>query len=61
MQNEKPKIKIKKENRGKFTEKCKAKGYEGVTEACIEEGLASRSAATRKQAQFAKNARKWSH
>lgn len=41
MQNEKPKIKIKKENRGKFTEKCKAKGYEGVTEACIEEGLAN--------------------
>lgn len=39
---EKPKIKIKEANKGKFTEYCKRKGYEGVTSKCEEEGLASR-------------------
>jgi hypothetical protein len=55
----KPKIKIKKENRGKFTAWAKRHGHNGVTNAAIEEGLASRLASVRKQAQFAKNARKW--
>ena len=61
MQNNKKKnpIKIKKENVGKFTEYCKGKGYEGVTAQCEEEGLASRSAAVRKRANFSRNARSW--
>lgn len=59
MEKKQPKIEIKKENRGKFTEYCKRKGYTKVTNACIEEGLASKMASTRKQAQFAKNAREW--
>lgn len=52
-------IKIKEENKGKFTSYCKAKGFGGVTDACIEEGLASKSAAVRKRANFAKNAKSW--
>ena len=59
MNKEKPKIKIKKENKGKFTEYCKSKGYEGVTRECEEEGLASKSAAVRKRANFSRNARSW--
>ncbi len=56
---DKPKIEIKPENKGKFTAHCKAKGFKGVTNACIEEGLASKSASVRKQSQFAKNAKSW--
>lgn len=56
---EKPKIQIKEENRGKFTAWAKRHGYKGVTDAAIEEGLASRLASVRKQAQFAKNAKKF--
>lgn len=52
-------IKIKPENKGKFTKHCKAKGYTGVTNKCIEEGLASKVADVRKMAQFAKNAKGW--
>ena len=52
-------IKIKDENKGKFTRYCKSKGHEGVTGKCIEEGLASKSDKVRKQAQFAKNSREW--
>ena len=52
-------IKIKKENRGKFTRHCRRAGYEGVTNECIKEGLASKSAGLRKQAQFALNSRSW--
>lgn len=59
MENKKPKIEIKKSHEGRFTEKCKDKGYKGVTNECIEEGLASRSAKTRSQAQFALNSKKW--
>lgn len=54
---EKKKIEIKPENRGKFTKHCGGK----VTNECIEEGLASKSAGVRKMAQFAKNARSWGH
>lgn len=57
----KPKIEIKEANKGKFTSFCKGKGHEGVTEECIEEGLASKSAKVRSRAQFAKNARKFNH
>ena len=52
-------IKIKEKNKGKFTSYCKSKGFGGVTDACIEEGLASKSAAVRKRANFAKNAKSW--
>jgi len=53
----KPKIHIKKANRGKFTEYCGGK----VTEACIAKGKASSNPVIRKQATFAKNARGWKH
>jgi len=52
-------IKIKDENKGKFTAWAKRHGYKGVTSAAIEEGLASRLASVRKQAQFAKNTKSW--
>lgn len=54
-------IEIKEANKGKFTQYCKGKGHEGVTNECIDEGLASKSVAVNKRAQFAKNAKKWSH
>ena len=47
------KIKIKKENKGKFTSYCNGK----VTNACIEKGLHSSNPTTRKRANFARNAR----
>lgn len=56
---DKPKIKIKKENRGKFTAWAKRHGHKGVTNAAIEEGLASKLSSVRKQAQFSKNAKSW--
>ena len=52
---DKPKIHIKKENRGKFTKYCGGK----VTNDCIKKGLASSNATIRKRANFARNARKW--
>lgn len=52
-------IKIKPENVGKFTKWCKRHGYPGATHACEEEGLASRLASVRKQAQFSRNAKSW--
>lgn len=52
-------IKIKPENKGKFTKWAKRHGHKGVTNAAIEEGLASKLASVRKQAQFAKNAKTW--
>lgn len=58
---EKNPIHIKEANRGKFTEWAKRHGHKGVTNAAIEEGLASHSEKVRKQAQFAKNARKFKH
>lgn len=59
MESKKPKIHIKKENRGKFTEWCKRHGYEGANSSCEEEGLANHLASVRKQAQFSKNAKSW--
>lgn len=59
MADKKPQIKIKKENRGKFNAYCKRKGYDSVTRACEEEGLASKLAGVRKMAQFSKNSRQW--
>lgn len=58
---EKPKIHIKPENKGKFTQYCKNKGHEGVTNECIDEGLASKSTGVNKMANFARNAREWKH
>ena len=51
------KIKIKKENRGKFTEYCNGK----VTSECIYRGKNSPDPKIRKRATFAANARKWNH
>lgn len=51
------KIHIKKANRGKFTDYCGGK----VTSECIARGKRSESAAVRKRATFAANARKWHH
>ena len=51
------KIHIKKANRGKFTDYCGGK----VTSECIARGKRSKSAAVRKRAIFAANARKWHH
>lgn len=52
-------IKIKKSKEGTFTAWCKRKGFKGVTTECIRLGLKSKSAAIRKKANFAKNARRW--
>lgn len=51
------KIKIKKENRGKFTEYCGG----NVTSECISRGKNSSDPKIRKRATFAANARKWKH
>ena len=48
-------IKIKKENKGKFTDYCGGK----VTEDCIQQGKNSPDPKIRKRATFASNARKW--
>lgn len=50
------KIKIKKKNIGSFTRYCNGK----VTTECIQRGKNSPSAAIRKRATFAQNARSWS-
>jgi hypothetical protein len=55
----KSKIKIKPQNRGKFTAWCKRNGYKGVTAGCIKKALASRSPSVKKMANFARNSRKW--
>lgn len=51
------KIKIKKENRGKFTEYCNGK----VTSECIQRGKNSPDPKIRKRATFAANVRKFKH
>lgn len=51
------KIKIKKENKGKFTDYCGGK----VTSECISRGKNSSDLKIRKRATFAANARKWKH
>lgn len=53
----KSKIRIKKENKGKFTDYCGGK----VTEECIQKGKRSSDPAIRKRATFAANSRKWKH
>ena len=58
---DKSEIHIKKSHEGRFTEYCKRKGYKNATSECEEEGLASKLASVRKQAQFSANARKWKH
>ena len=49
------KIKIKKQNRGKFTEYCGG----NVTAECIQRGKNSPDPKIRKRATFAANSRKW--
>lgn len=51
------KIKIKKENRGKFTEYCNGK----VTSECIQRGKNSPDPKIRKRATFAANVRRFKH
>ena len=51
------KIRIKKENRGKFTQYCGG----NVTDACIQKGKNSPDPKIRKRATFAANARTWKH
>lgn len=50
-------IKIKKQNKGKFTDYCGGK----VTDECIQRGKNSSDPAVRKRATFAQNARAWKH
>jgi len=50
-------INIKPSHKGKFTEYCGGK----VTEECIQRGLKSKDPDIVKEANFARNARKWSH
>lgn len=50
-------IKIKKSNKGKFTEYCNGK----VTQECINKGKQSKDPTIRKRAIFADNVRKWKH
>lgn len=53
--SKKPKIHIKKENRGKFTDYCGGK----VTSECIQRGKNSSDPKIRKRATFAGNVRSW--
>ena len=53
----KPKIHIKKKNRGKFTDYCGGK----VTDACIRRAKASGNPTLVKRATFAQNARHFKH
>ena len=48
----------KKGTTGAFTSWCTDRGYGGVTDKCIQEGLGSKNITTRKRAQFAKNVQK---
>lgn len=50
-------IKIKKKNRGKFTEYCGGK----VTQECIDKAKKSKNPTLRKRAVFAENAKVWKH
>ena len=55
-------IKIKPQNRGRFTAKAKRAGMSvpAYAKKVLKKGSKA-SAATRKQANFARNARKWNH
>ena len=60
MAKKKPDIYIKPENRGSFTSYCNSKGYNGVTQKCIDKAKSSGSTALKKKAVFAENSRnKW--
>lgn len=61
-------IKIKEENKGKFTSWCKRNGYDSVSEACIKQGKEycddgkgdkKNDSEVCKMATFAKNAKSW--
>lgn len=52
-------IKIKKKNRGKLRKKAGAKKGQKISTAKLRAMKKSKSAATRRQATFALNARKW--
>ena len=54
-------IEIKESHKGRFTAYCERAGHDGVTSKCIQEGLASKMAKTRRQSQFAKNAKSFAH
>ena len=58
---DKPTIYIKSANKGKFTQWAKEHGHEGVTDAAIQEGLASKLSSVDKMAQSAKNAKSFKH
>lgn len=53
----KTKIKIKKQNKGKFTDYCGGT----VTDACIQKGKNSSDPTIRKRAVFAQNVRRWNN
>ena len=55
VKNNGPKIIINPKAKGSFTRYCKQHGYNGVTKACVEEGLKSPNPKTRKRANFARN------
>jgi len=56
------KIEIDPEHKGEFTEYCKkCCGSDEVTDECIEKGLKDPDPKVRKQANFARNARKFKH
>jgi hypothetical protein len=52
---------IKKSHEGRFTGWAQRHGFSGPTLAAEHAGEHSKSAAVRKQAQFAENARHWNH
>jgi len=52
-------IKIKPENKGKFTKYCKGLGELSVTEKCINQAKKSKNTITRKRGVFAENAKAW--
>jgi len=54
-------IEINPAHAGEFTKYCKKQGFDGVTNKCIELGLKDEDPKVRKQANFARNARKWKH
>ena len=61
MSDKKSPIHLDPSHKGQFTEYCKKLGYTKVTKACIEKGLKDSDPHIRKQANFARNARKWNH
>lgn len=54
-------IHIKKSHEGRFHKDLGKSADEKITSSDIEKGLHSKSAAVRKRANFARNARKWHH